>query len=282
MAAADEAASAVVSAGLDVVVVLELTSSFLLDLAVVVVVVPEGTSGAAPDANTPGTPLGTGLGAGAAPGPTIVFGMLLMPGTTVPVVVNVFPRNTVQAPAPEALYAPGTPHIPPPPLDHPPAINGAVETKDTLNDMSAMAGTAERDSGAPYVGAGAGAPAGGPDGAPYAGAAAGGAPAGGVAAFATPVTTACWAGMEDRPGMKFGIDVVQTGQLPRPPALAGTAGHDMALQGMQLDEAAEAGAMGQVVTYAVAVTTLESQGATAVTVTCSPISNHISLPSRAV
>ena len=132
-AAADTAAT--VSGGLDVIVELELTT---LDFVVVVVVVPEGTSGAAPDANTPGNTLGGALGMGAAPSPTIVLGMLLIPGAIVPVVVNVLPKNTVQAPAPEALYAPGTPHIPPPPLDHPPAINGAAETKGTLHVMSVL------------------------------------------------------------------------------------------------------------------------------------------------
>ena len=262
---------AAVSGGLDVIVKVELTT---LDSVVVVVVVPEGTSGAAPDANTPGSTLGGALGMEALPASTIVLGMLLMPGTTVPVVVNVLPKNTVQAPAPEALYAPGTPHVPPPPLNHPPAINDAAGTKDTLHNMSVMVQAArEEKDGAPYVGAGAGAPAGGPEtagAAPYAGAA-----EGAPAAFATPVTTACSTGIDDKPGMKFGIDVVQIGQLPRPPALAGTAGHDIALQGMQLDEAAAAGAMGQVVTYAVAVTTLASQGATAVTVIWNIISNHI-------
>ena len=92
------------------------------------------------------------------------------------------------------------------------------------------------------------------------------------------MTTACSDGIDDKPGVKFGIDVVQMGQLPRPPALAGTAGHDIALQGIQLDEAAGAGAAGQVVTYAVAVTTLESQGATAVTVICTAVSNRIARP----
>ena len=240
--AADTAAA--VSGGLDVIVKVELTT---LEFVVVVVVVPEGTSGAAPDANTPGSTLGGALGIGAAPAPTIVLGMLLIPGAIVPVVVNVLPKNTVHAPAPEALYAPGTPHIPPPPLDHPPAINGAAETRDTLHDMSVMVHPArEEKDGAPYVGAGAGAPAGGPEtagAAPYAGAA-----EGAPATFATPVTTACSTGMDDKPGMKFGMEVVQMGQLPRPPALAGTTGHDIALQGMQLDDAAATGAMGQVVT----------------------------------
>ena len=137
--------AAAVSGGLDVIVALELTTSFALVFVVVavVVVVPEGTSGAAPDANTPGSTLGGALGMGAAPAPAMVLGMLLMPGTIVPVVVNVLPKNTVQAPAPDALYAPGTPHIPPPPLDHSPAIKGAAETKDTLHDMSVMVTTAE-------------------------------------------------------------------------------------------------------------------------------------------
>ena len=56
-----------------------------------------------------------------------------------------------------------------------------------------------------------------------------------------------------------------TGQLPRPPALAGT--ETIPAQGMQLELSMDMGAAGQVVTYAVAVTTLESQAWTAVTVT---------------
>jgi hypothetical protein len=100
-----------------------------------------------------------------------------------------------------------------------------------------------------------GTPGGGPEGAP----------GGGPAALATPVTMASLNGMDERPGAKFGMDVVSTGQLPRPPPLGGI-GHIPLLQGMQLSPAGGAPA-GQVVTHAVAVTTPESQGATAVTVT---------------
>ena len=271
----DTAAAAVVS-GLDVTGELEITTFFSVELVLatvlVVVVVPDGTSGAAPEAKIPGLTIGGagGVGTAAAPaGQAIVFGMLLNPGEIDPVVMNVLPRNIVHAPAPSALYAPGAPHIPPPPTLGP-ADNAAADTKDILDMLVGHCKYRRRKrKGPPYVGAGA--PAGGPEGAhdPDAAAAA----ASGTAAFATPVTTASLAGMEERPGVKLGMEVDMTGQLPRPPALAGTEGHIMpALQGMQLSGLGGAPAAGQDVTYAVAVTTLESQGATAVTVICDNVS----------
>jgi hypothetical protein len=99
--------------------------------------------------------------------------------------------------------------------------------------------------------------------APYGAApeAAAGAAAAAAAATVTPVWSASAAGMEDRPTQKFSNVVVTTGQLPSPPPPGIIV--NMTPQGMQSVVAASTG---QVVTYAVAVTTLESQGATAVTV----------------
>lgn len=118
-----------------------------------------------------------------------------------------------------------------------------------LTDNSVTAGEAG-GSGAPAVTAGA-------------------APEAGPPATVTPVLTACSAGISVRPNMR--LLVVMTGQLPRPPALAGTDGQAIppVSQGLHSFLVSGAGcSAGHEVTYAVAVTTLFfSHGATAVTVT---------------
>jgi hypothetical protein len=129
--------------GFDDELELEEVASFSLGLEVlvlmlVVVVVSDGTSGAASDANTPALTGGAegaggagGVGAAGAAPPGIVLGILLKPGAMLPVMMNVLPKKTVYAPAPSALNNPGAPQISP----AGPADSAAALTK-VLRDVS--------------------------------------------------------------------------------------------------------------------------------------------------